>query len=64
MFLKVSPMKGVMRFGEKGQVSSKIYKTIRDLIISWRSGIQIGVTSRIVTDSPCISRIDAEEVHS
>ena len=45
MFLKVSPMKGVMRFGKKGKASSKVHWAVRDSSTSWRSGLQVGVAT-------------------
>ena len=45
VFLKVSPMKGVIRFGKKGKASSKVHWAVRDSSTSWRSGLQIDVTT-------------------
>ena len=55
VFLKVFPMKGVMRFGKKGKASSKVHWAIRDLIDSWWSGEQIGVNTRVVASSSSFS---------
>ena len=45
VFLKVSPMKGVMRFGKKGKASSKVHWTVRNSISSWRSSLQVILTT-------------------
>ena len=39
VFLKVSPMKGVMRFGKKGKANSKVHWAVPDSSTSWRSGL-------------------------
>ena len=59
VFLKVSPMKGVMRFGKKGKLASRY---IGPFEIRLKVG-EVAYATRVVTDSSSVSRVNAEEVY-
>ncbi len=62
VFLKVSPWKGIARFGKKGK--SKICGTVWDPREGWSSCVPVSLASGFIQDSWRIPCFDIEKVHS
>jgi hypothetical protein len=61
VYLKVSPMKGMKRFGMKGKLAPRYIGPFHDLV--WERGIQVGVATIIGrSSSRYLLRVTIEEV--
>jgi hypothetical protein len=61
VFLRISSMKGVMRFGKKAE--PLVCWTIQDHIESEKIGLSSCSTSRSSKDAHCLSCFDVKKVH-
>ena len=60
MFLKVAPMKGVLRFEQKGKLSPRF---VGPFEVGVRAcGVPLGFAPFTLCRSCCLPRIDAEEI--
>ena len=62
-FPKVSLMKGVMRFGKKGKLSSKYIGLFEIPGKNWRGCTSVGFAFGYVASTPNIPYLDAEKVY-
>jgi hypothetical protein len=64
VYLKVSPMKGVSRFGVKGKACTQIHWSISYSSKIWASGVSTSASRNIVCCTKCVPCIAIEEVSS
>ena len=62
VYLRVSPLRGVKRFGVKGKLAPRFVGAYKSFGAYGRSSLQVGIARRIVRSSRHVPRFPVEEV--
>ncbi|GJV22411.1 hypothetical protein Tco_1371431 [Tanacetum coccineum] len=62
VMLKVSPWKGVVRFGKRGKLNPRYVGPFKGVSKSWESCLQAGTSSRVEQGSPYLPCVISEEM--